>query len=159
MKKIALSLAVIGLLTAASMAYAVNPMLLKQKNTGKGTPTEEAVQLPKNLHAEEVDAIIARLNDDQVRRLLIAQLQAAAQEAPGAGATAPASGLGKVIQWFESRTELLVSRVYRLGVGLPTISGDLGRAMDQLTDYQWGGRFWVMVLMVLVFLAVGYGAE
>ncbi len=159
MKKNALLIAVIGLLLFASQALAMNPMLMKQATQNKGEKTAEAVALPENLSAEDIDALMARLNDDQVRRLLIAQLQAEAQKASAAGTAQQVSGLGRVIQWFESRTELLVTRVYRLGVGLLDIPGDIGRAMGQLTDYQGAGRFSFMVLIVLVFLAVGYGAE
>jgi len=159
MKKNALLIAVIGLLFFASQALAMNPMLMKQASQNKGEKTAEAVALPENLSAEDIDALMARLNDDQVRRLLIAQLQAEAQKASAAGKAQQGSGLGRVIQWFESRTELLVTRVYRLGVGLPDIPGDIGRAMGQLTDYQGAGRFSFMVLIALVFLAVGYGAE
>ncbi len=159
MKKHLLSLAVIGLLFWASQALAVNPMLLKQTVKSKGAPVAEAVQLPKDLQAKDIDAIMARLNDDQVRRLLIAQLQAEAQKTAEAGNAQQVGALGRLIQWFESRTELLFTRVYRLGASLPDIPGDLGRAIGQLTDYEGAGRFSVMVLIALVFLAVGYGAE
>ena len=159
MKKNALLIAVIGLLLFASQALAVNPMLMKQASKSKGAKTDETVVLPKDLQAKDIDAIMARLNDDQVRRLLIAQLQAEAQKATEAGTTQQVGALGRFIQWFESRTELLFTRVYRLGVSLPDIPGDLGRAMGQLTDYEGAGRFSFMVLIVLVFLLVGYGAE
>jgi small-conductance mechanosensitive channel len=159
MKKTALSVVVIGLLLWASQAFAVNPMLLKQKSAAKKVPDGAAVQLPQDLRAEDVDAIIARLDDDQVRRLLIAQLQAEAQKTASAGAAPGPSGLARMVRWFESRSELLVSRIYRLGTSLPEMPGDFGRAMDQLTDYQGAGRFWLMVLMALVFLGIGYGAE
>ena len=159
MKKNALLIAVIGLLLFASQALAMNPMLMKQAGQNKGEKTAETTALPENLSAEDIDALMARLNDDQVRRLLIAQLQAEAQKASAAGTTPQASGLGRVIQWFESRTEVLVSRVYRLGVSFPDMPGDIGRAMDQLTDYQGAERFGVMVLLVLGFFVVGYGAE
>jgi len=159
MKKWTLFLAVIGLLLVTSQAHAVNPMMLKQKTASKPTPAGEAVQLPDDLRAEDVDAIIARLNDDQVRRLLIAQLQAEARRASGAEAATQASPLGRLIQGFERRIERLVSRSYRLGAGLPDVPGDLGRAMNQLTDYQGFGRFVFMVLVVLGFLVVGFGAE
>jgi small-conductance mechanosensitive channel len=159
MKKNALLIAVIGLLLFASQALAMNPMLMKQASQSKGDKAVETAALPENLSAEDIDALMARLNDDQVRRLLIAQLQAEAQKASAVGATQRVSGLGRVIQWFESRTELLVTRVYRLGVSLPDTPGDIGRAMGQLTDYQGAGRFSFMVLIALVFLAVGFGAE
>ena len=159
MKKVLFSFALIGLLLWAFQALAMNPMMLKQKNPGKGTPAEDTIQLPQGLQPEEVDAIIARMNDDQVRRLLIAQLQAEATKASGTVAAPQAGPLGRIIQWFETRTELLISRSYRLGVSLPDLPDDIGRAMEQLTDYQGAGRFFMMVLLVLVFLAVGYGAE
>jgi len=159
MKNYIVSLTVIGALFWASQALAVNPLLLHQKTPSKAKIGGEAVQLPADLRAEDVDAIIARLNDDQVRRLLIAQLQAAAQTSGDAAAKPAVGPLGRLINWFEGRTALLVSRIYRLGANLPAVPGNLGRAMDQLTDYQGAGRFGVMMLVILGFLVAGLGAE
>ena len=159
MKKALIPLVVIGLFLWAAPALAVNPMLLQQKKVAKAKPASESIQLPEDLRSEDVDALIARLDDDQVRRLLIAQLQAAARKSAGTPSRPAVGPMEQIVQWFESRTDLLVSRIYRLGVSLPTVPGDLGRAMDQLTDYQGAGRFGFMVLVILGFLVAGYGAE
>jgi moderate conductance mechanosensitive channel len=161
MKKHLFAFVVIGLFLWTAQVLAVNPMMLQQKKAGpgKGVPAGQNVQLPENLRSEDVDALIARLDDDQVRRLLIAQLQAAAQKSAGTPSRSAVGPMGQIVQWFESRTDLLVSRIYRLGAGLPGVPGEFGRAMGQLTDYQGVGRFGFMVLVILGFLVAGYGAE
>ena len=159
MKKTFFPLVVISLFLWTAQALAANPMLLQQKKVAKDKPASASVRLPEDLRSEDVDALIARLDDDQVRRLLIAQLQAAARKSAGTAAPPALGPMGQFVQWFESRTDLLVSRIYRLGVSLPAVPGDLGRAMDQLTDYQGAGRFGFMVAVVLGFLVAGYGAE
>ena len=84
MRKIALTIAMVCLVMVTSQALAMNPMLMKQASQSKGAQTSESVALPENLQAEDIDAVMARLNDDQVRRLLIAELQAdAAAAIPG----------------------------------------------------------------------------
>jgi small-conductance mechanosensitive channel len=157
-KKISSWLILTGLLLPALPALAANPLLVTKAREGKAVSSPQAAALPENLPAAEVDALVSRLSDEQVRRLLIAELQADAQAA-AAEREAAGSGLGGFIRWFETRTGLLVTRFHRLGVSLPEIPGDIGRAMQQLTDYQGASRFAVMVLAVLAFLALGYGAE
>ena len=159
MKKNLLSLALSATLLLASQTYAMNPMLLQQTGQNKASTTEEAVELPENLNVREIDAIIARLDDDQVRRLLIAQLQSAALESDAAATPPSTSGLGRALQWFESRCELFVTRAYRLGGSLSAIPGDIGRGLAQLSDGRGAGRLAFMVLVVMGFLAVGYGVE
>ena len=159
MKHILSSLVLVGVLLLASQAKAVNPLFLKDAATDKSASTGEAIGLPENLGPEDIDALLARLDDDQVRRLLIAQLQAAAQAESMVAVDLQEGALSRAIRWFDSRCERFVSRAYRLGTSLPAVPGDVARAVGQLTDYQGAGRFWMMVLMVVGFLAVGYGAE
>jgi hypothetical protein len=111
----------------------MNPMLMKQASQNKGEKTAEAAALPENMSVEDIDALMARLNDDQVRRLLIAELQAdaatASQDAPE-----KVGGLKGFIRGLENATQLFVGRAYRLVVSLPTVPADLSVAVDRLTD-------------------------
>ncbi|MGD9332492.1 MAG: mechanosensitive ion channel [Desulfobacterales bacterium] len=158
MKKITLSLALASLLIFASQAAALNPMMLNKADAGKEDKGAETVVLPENLQAGDIDALMARLNDDQVRRLLIAELQA---DAAAASQAAPekVGGLRGAIQGLENATQHYVSRAYRLVVSLPAVPGDLKEALDRLTDHEGFGRLIVMILIVLGILATGWGAE
>jgi len=158
MKKNALLIAVIGLLLFASQALAMNPMLMKQASQNKGEQTAEAVALPESLSAEDIDALMARLNDDQVRRLLIAELQADAA-AQAQDATEKVGGLKGFIRGLENATQIFVGRAYRLVVSLPTVPADLSAAVDRLTDFEGPGRLVVMIFIAIGFLAVGWVAE
>ena len=158
MRKIALTIAVVCLVMVTSHSLAMNPMLMKQASQSKGAQTSESVALPENLQAEDIDAVMARLNDDQVRRLLIAELQA---DAAAASQDAPekVGGLKGAIRRFENATQLFIGRAYRLVVSLPTVPADLSAAVDRLTDYEGSGRLLVMIFIALGFLAVGWVAE
>ncbi|PQP33627.1 hypothetical protein C6A37_11955, partial [Desulfobacteraceae bacterium SEEP-SAG9] len=48
--------------------------------TTSGSNPQDIVTLPENYTSEQVDAILARLSDDQVRQLLIAELRKAASD-------------------------------------------------------------------------------
>lgn len=73
MKSILSSLILVGVLLMTFQAKAVNLLFLKGAKVDKGATTERAFALPENHRYEDIDAILARLDDDQVRWLLIAQ--------------------------------------------------------------------------------------
>ncbi|MDJ0855620.1 MAG: hypothetical protein QNI88_10440, partial [Desulfobacterales bacterium] len=159
MKKILCGLVVFSALLGAVDVWALNPALMAagSKNAEKA-PAGEAPVLPENLRAEDIDALMARLNDDQVRRLLIAELQADAA-AQTQGASEKVGGFKGAIQWLENATQLYISRAYRLVVGLPAVPGDLKGTLDRLTDYEGMGRLMVMIFIALCLLATGWVAE
>ncbi|MDJ0720413.1 MAG: mechanosensitive ion channel [Desulfobacterales bacterium] len=159
MKKTALSLALFLWIFGAVNAFALNPALLAAGGKSGDAPSAtETPQLPENLSAAEIDALMARLNDDQVRRLLIAELQADAA-AQTQGASEKVGGLKGAIQWLENATQLYISRAYRLVVSLPDVPGDLKGTLDRLTDYEGLGRLMVMIFIALCLLATGWVAE
>jgi len=158
MKKIAVFVSVLCLLLLASPSLAMNPMLLKQATASEGEPARDAADLPENLAAEDIDAVMARLNDDQVRRLLIAELQADAA-AQAQDAPAKVGGLKGTIQWLENATQLYIGRAYGLVVSLPAVPGELKGTLDRLTDQEGVGRLMVMIFIALCLLATGWVAE
>ena len=143
---------------SATNAFALNPMMLaaEAESAEKGQ-ADESVTLPDNLSAADIDALMARLNDEQVRRLLIEELRAEAavpeDEAENIG------GLRGTIRGLESGTHLFISRAYRLIVSLPNVPGDLKMAMDSLTDFEGLGRLLEMTLIAFALLALGWVAE
>ena len=80
----------LGLLAVFWLLFAAPSSLLAQMVPGtSGEPTTTAVEIPENLTQEQVRDLIARLSDDQVRGLVISQLDklAAAQNHAGDSAT------------------------------------------------------------------------
>ncbi|MBL0713507.1 MAG: mechanosensitive ion channel [Desulfosarcina sp.] len=159
MKKTALYLILSLCLFGAANAFALNPLMMtardKPADEAKAT---EAVDLPADYGAEDVDAVLARMSDDQVRRMLITELQA---DAAAASQDAPekVGGLTGTIRWLENATNLFVSRAYRLAGSLPSVPGELKVAVDRLTDHEGLGRLVVMVFIALGILATGWLAE
>ena len=101
----------IGLLVFAltSAAWPQNPLLLKTGKKGAGEKNAETVTLTKPLTAENVDHIVAGLSDEQVRRLLINELKAQAQqETP---VEAKPEGVAGLIHKIRNLTALLQSRI------------------------------------------------
>ncbi len=159
MKKILCGLVVFSALLGAVDVWALNPALMAAgSKSAEKNPAGEAPVLPENLRAEDIDALMARLNDDQVRRLLIAELQADAA-AQTQGASEKVGGFKGAIQWLENATQLYISRAYRLVVSLPAVPGDLKGTLDRLTDYEGVGRLMVMIFIALFLLATGWVAE
>lgn len=159
MKKTVIYLILSLWLFGAANALAVNPMMLTAKDkSADAAGADDAVTLPENMRAEDIDALMARLNDEQVRRLLIAELQAGAA-ATASNAPEQVGGLRGTIRGLESAIHLFISRAYRLVVSLPTVPADLKLAVDRLTDYEGLGRLMVMILIALALLALGWLAE
>lgn len=58
--------------------YAADPRALTQltnQEMAEDTRTDETIQLPDHLGSAQIDSIVAKLNDAQVRRLLIDELK------------------------------------------------------------------------------------
>ncbi len=68
-----------GLLYCAPVGWAANPMAVKSLKGKKKSEAKEEVQLPKELSGDQIDAFMATLSDQQVRRLLIEELKKKAE--------------------------------------------------------------------------------
>jgi hypothetical protein len=107
----------IGLLIFAltSSAWSLNPLLLKSGKKGAEAKNAETVSLPKPLTAENIDQIMAGLSDQQVRRLLIHELRAQAQQQTAVAAQP--QGVAGFIDKIKNLTALLQSRIEFLRSG------------------------------------------
>jgi hypothetical protein len=120
---------------------------------------ENPVVLPPNYTPEQIDEILARMSDDQVRRLLIEELQknAAAQENKRAAAE------GERITGFFHRVENLcgfaTSRIIALTYHVKNIPHDLGQVLNKLAEGKGIFHLFWTVLMILAILFAGFGIE
>ena len=96
-------------LVSATTAWSQNPFKHKTGKKKANVKTEENLELPKPLDAKNIDHIVAGLNDEQVRRLLINELKLEAQrETP---AEAKPEGITGFIDKIKNLTALLQSRI------------------------------------------------
>jgi small-conductance mechanosensitive channel len=107
----------LGILSFAlsSAAWCQYPMKAK---TGKGQANGERaeyISLPKHLDAEQIDTIIAGLSDEQVRKLLINELKAQAQQETIV--QAKPEGIAGFIEKIKDLTALLQARIELLRSG------------------------------------------
>ena len=97
------------ILVFASTAWSQNPMLLKSTKKGADAKNTENVSLPKPLSAENIDHIVAGLDDEQARRLLINELKLQAQQEKAV--EAKPEGVAGFIDKIKNLTALLQARI------------------------------------------------
>ena len=107
----------IGLLVLclSSIAWSQNPMLPKTGKKKAASEGTETISLPKDLNATQIDHIIAGLSDEQVRRLLINELMAQAQQETTV--EAKPEGIAGFIHKIRNLTALLHTRIEYLRSG------------------------------------------
>jgi small-conductance mechanosensitive channel len=122
-------------------------------------PGEEKIVLPAIYTPEQIDAILARLSDDQVRRLLLDQLRQNATIAqPGQG-TQPDSGITSIFQRLENSTTRFTENLGTIIVTIGVLPADFRKAFNMITDGKgWSRFFMLMVILAAIFLAA-WGIE
>ena len=97
------------ILVFASTAWPQNPMLLKSAKKRAVATNSEAISLPEDLSATQIDQIIAGLSDEQARRLLINELKLQAQREKAV--EAKPEGIAGFIHKIKNLTALLQARI------------------------------------------------
>ena len=120
-----------------------------------------AVKLPEQLTAAEIDAFIAKLNDAQVRQVLIAQLKKMSVEQPDSVARNKKDYSGFAQFWLmvQDMPVLLSTRLKYVLSGFGAITGDLLRGIDRLSDGKGLGRWIIVVLIGVVVILFGFIIE
>jgi len=106
------------LLLVTAPAWSQSAFKLKSGKKHTAVKAEETPSLPQHLNAEDIDRIIAGLNDEQVRRLLINELKVQAQQEAEAAAGKPKpTGIAGFIDKIKNLTALLQTRIEYLQSG------------------------------------------
>ena len=143
-RSLAVAARLVALLVASASAYSAS---------GDGATTAP-IELPENLTRQEVRDLIARMSDDQVRELIIAQLDKAAEESTPVGAGNAAAYVDQMTSGVQVAGQMLL-RAFA--------SNDLFNALPgliwhQLTD---NGKVsgWFLLFQLVGLLVVGWLAE
>lgn len=119
----------------------------------------ESVSLPENYTPEQIESILARLGDDQVRRLLIKELQKSASGLKTDSRSGQDSeSLPGFIMQMGDVTGLAQVRMMEVTSNIKNIPADILKALQKLIGRK--GTFRVIgLLIVLAIFGVAFGAE
>ncbi len=104
-----------GLLYFAQVGWAANPQAVKALKDKKKSEANKEVLLPKQLSGDQIDAFMAALSDQQVRRLLIEELKKKAEQealtAKTGQDTERGSGLRQIFDEADSGASAISKRI------------------------------------------------
>ena len=123
--------------SGVSFTWAANPMALKAvKGKEKTSPdTAPAVESLAHLDGDQVNAVLAKLSDDQVRRLLLEELQRKAKlDAAGLKDQQELGGLAGFINRVKVNIAFIRERIKFLQSGAGAAPQDLPRAFRDLSE-------------------------
>jgi len=163
-KTVILAVILLGLLFFwGQPAWAVTPQQLKMmKGQKKGKATEE-VQPPEQLPGDQVDAFMATLSDQQVRRLLIEELKRKAeQEIMAAGPKKPTDtggAIGSLIIEADTEAAEIFKRIRRIFRGSAFVLSQPRGLIVLLTDGKGTGALLLTFVGLLALIGAGLFAE
>jgi len=116
--------------------------------------TAAPVELPENFTRQEVRDLIARMSDDQVRELIIAQLDKVAEESAPVGADNAAAYVDQMTSGVQVAGQMLL-RAFKSDDSFHALPGLIWR---QITD---NGKIsgWFLLFQLVGLLVVGWLAE
>ncbi|MDX5593984.1 mechanosensitive ion channel family protein [Pseudovibrio sp. SPO723] len=128
----------------------------KAQFVGAATPeAAQAVELPTTLSPEDVDSLLARLTDAQIRELLRSELARRAQETSEVGPEGPGALDAAAVRLNAMYAEI-AERLPRWSVAIANIDDRLPQVRERLGLAQYGVAAMVGAAFLLV--AVGVGA-
>ncbi len=143
-RSLAVAATLVALLVASAPAYSAS---------GDGA-TAAPVELPENFTRQEVRDLIARMSDDQVRELIIAQLDKVAEESALVGMDAAATYIDQMTNGIQVAGQMLL-RAFKSDDSFHALPGLI---WQQLTD---NGKVsgWFLLFQLVGLLVVGWLAE
>jgi small-conductance mechanosensitive channel len=119
-----------------------------------GAPATE-IALPEPLTKETIRELVARLSDDEVRRLLLAQLDRAATTS----AQAPPEGMGAVVSGAEADAGRLRARFVAVLGTAPQLPAVVPFALTRLSEGRGPSHLLLVAVLLGALLGLAWGAE
>jgi small-conductance mechanosensitive channel len=141
-----------GRLVVLVAALLALPLSAPAAGKSGGSEKASAVELPQPLTHDAIRELVARLSDEEVRQLLLAQLDKAAAPESSRAAKPMASGLAEDVD----HTRAAFAAMLRAAPGVPA---ELGAAVARFSEGRPSYHLLVVVLGFVVMLAVGFLAE
>jgi len=148
----------LSLLLWGQTSWALTPQQLKKVKGKEKAETTEAVQPPEQLSGDQIDALMATLSDEQVRRLLIEELKKRAEERPVSTEPGEPTGRGSRIQQIfdeaDGQTLMISKRIRGIFRGSASVLSQPRALIALLSDDKGPAG----LLLTLVGLAAVIGA-
>ena len=125
-----------------------------QEKSDKALPA-----IPENLDQAKINEIVAGLSDDQVRRLLIQELEKSAAANVKKQEPKQAIGLARIVQTAEENTTLFYKRLSDIRSGAVAVPEFLPKAYADLRGQGGTSNIFIMFAAILALLGSGVGAE
>ncbi len=116
-------------------------------------------EIPADLDQAKINEILAGLNDDQVRRLLLRELEKSAAASAKKEEPKKASGLAKIAQQAEENITLFNKRLRDIQSGAKSVPDFLPQTYADLRGKGGISNILLMFAAIVALLAVGLGAE
>lgn len=149
-----LKIAGLALLTIATSVSVEAQTAALTGSSGSATTSSSPPQLPDPLTPEAVQAMVARMSDDQVRVMLLDRLDAVAKE-EAADPAEPDTFTHDVYTTWQAFSSSIMASVERLPA---LISGEIRAIGAFFSTYGFGGVL-LMLLLSAIVLGIAYGAE
>jgi len=145
------SIIVCLLLACNGLAFSEDLNILENAASDESSSTP----LPQNYTSDQIESTLARMSDDQVRRLLINELQKSAFDQRIENRRGAEKGLlAGFFQDMEQGTGLAYKRMIEVVANIKNMPSDIAKAFQRLTQ---GGL--VGVLIILIIFAAGFATE
>ena len=141
---------------SAALVGAASPMVQKMAaKKGVAPSGSEEVALPERLNEADIDELMSRMTDEQVRRLLLEKLREDALKQAAVPVKQEEMGyLARFIVWVQNSVVRLRDRVKFLLSGVTSAPGDLPKTISDMTAGQGFRPFFIGLFRVaLAFFA------
>lgn len=129
------------------LTLAATPLAAQQT-----APATEPVTLPETLTPEAVNAMVARMSDDEVRALLIDRLDAVAQAAPEAPEPSLAQQIGTTVHALGASWAHVIRNV-------PDLISTQALSFRTFGERFQGAEIWIMFGWIVFLIGLAYGVE
>lgn len=127
----------------------------KEADKGHGKSDKALPEIPENLDRDKINELVAGLGDDQVRRLLLQELEKSAVTRVPHQEAKKASGLTLIAQRAEENFALFHQRLYDIRAGAVAVPRFLPQAYAGLRGH--GGTADILLMFAGVFFLLGAG--
>ncbi len=109
--------------------------------------------------AEELKNVLAALSDEQVRGLLMAELEKQVQSEAAQNRSQPPTGMARILQGLEALFSNGPQRIETLAAGFATLPDEVSRVFSEMAAEKGGGAFLLQLAGMIAIIAAALALE